>query len=102
MQDLRWIAPTLNMCIRLTIGGDAWANMSAIYPWVQQDMLFGSGPVATHLLFNWCEAASEKRRFKHYDLLVPTKKQLFSMLLLPDFFLFSITLSFPTSAYIYT
>ena len=84
MQDLRWIAGVLGISVRLTVEAEVLPPMQQVFPWMCKDIVFGLGPLSAHLLFGWRKAAVEDRTFGHYDLLIPTTKKLFAMLLPND------------------
>ena len=86
IQDLRWIAPVMGTGVRLSIEDSAWTHIGPQIPWLRQDMLFGAEvhPVTVHLYFSWPKSLASERLYGHYDLLIPSERTLFNVLLPPD------------------
>ena len=87
--DLAWIAPSCNLCIRVTMDQKAYTHIVQCQPLhlqgLSQDAIFGHGRhVQVHLYFSWQLSADKSRSFGHFDLLLPQEQTLFSILLPPD------------------
>ncbi len=81
LEDLSWISACLGHSIRLTVAKDLHQAMqdSDTQFDLPEDVIFGDGGVAAHLYYSWKTAAHEDRRFGHYDILLPTNRQLFTI-----------------------
>ena len=84
ISSLPWISAALGQSIRLTVSSELLPHLAATeYSGLQQDTLFGEGPIAAHLYLSWAETV-EGRKYGHYDLLTPSSKETSLMLLLDE------------------
>lgn len=82
--DFSWVAPCLEICIRVTVCPATFTQMQEVglEVGIQQDSLFGTGQIRAHLWFSW--KSNGQRMVGHYDLLAPCSGALFATFLPPD------------------